>query len=249
MFTGIVEGQGIVEALIPRGQAHRLVIDAGALAADVRTGDSVAVDGACLTAVSVQGGRIEFDVIRETVERTAFATLREKDRVNLERSMRADGRFHGHIVTGHVDGTGRIVERRKEPGQVVFVVEVPARLIAYMVEKGSICVDGVSLTLVDVDPRTNRFSVALIPHTLEVTTLGLAAVGALVNIEVDQMAKWVRRLLAAYLPPEPAQGEEPPVLMADGSNIIVAPRAALNLTVEDLRRSGFLGGGTAGGGE
>ncbi len=239
MFTGIVEGQGVVEALLPRGQAHRLVLEVGALAADVRTGDSVAVDGTCLTAVNVQGGRIEFDVIRETVERTAFATLREKDRVNIERSMRADGRFHGHIVTGHVDGTGRIAERRKEPGQVVFVVEVPARLTGLMVEKGSICIDGVSLTLVDVQP--GRFAVALIPHTLEVTTLGLKPIGGLVNIEVDQVGKWVRRLLGAYLPPEAAADEKKPVPMADGSNIIVAPRAALNLTVEDLRRSGFLG--------
>ncbi len=239
MFTGIVEGQGVVDALIPRGQAHRLVLDVGALASDVAIGDSVAIDGTCLTAVGVQGGRVEFDVIRETVERTAFATLREKDRVNVERSMRADGRFHGHIVTGHVDGTGRIVERRKEPGQVLFVVEVPARLTAFMVEKGSICIDGVSLTLVDVQP--GRFSVALIPHTLEVTTLGLKPIGGLVNIEVDQLGKWVRRLLAAYLPADAAKDEKPAVPMADGSSIIVAPRAALNLTVEDLRRSGFLG--------
>lgn len=239
MFTGIVEGQGVVEALIPRGQAHRLVLEVGALAADVRVGDSVAIDGTCLTAVNVQGGRVDFDVIHETIERTAFATLREKDRVNVERSMRADGRFHGHIVTGHVDGTGRVVERRKEPGQVLFVVEVPARLTRFMVEKGSICIDGVSLTLVSVE--ANRFSVALIPHTLEVTTLGLKPIGGLVNLEVDQLGKWVRRLLAAYLPPEAPEADKPPVPMADGSSIIVAPRAALSLTVEDLRRSGFLG--------
>lgn len=238
MFTGIVEGQGVIESVIPRGQAHRLVLDLGPLAKDVSIGDSVAVDGACLTAVSIHGSRVEFDVIRETVERTAFATMRVKDRVNLERSMRADGRFHGHFVAGHVDGTGRILERRPEPGQVRLTVEVPARLTACMIEKGSIAIDGVSLTLVDIDET--RFSVALIPHTLEVTTLGQKAVGGLVNIEVDQLGKWVRRLLSAYVPE--AKAPKPAVPMADGSNIIVAPQAALSLTVEDLRRTGFLGG-------
>lgn len=239
MFTGIVEGQGVVEALLPRGQAHRLVLDVGGLAADVSIGDSVAVDGACLTAVAVRGPHVEFDVIRETVERTAFATLRVKDRVNIERSMRADGRFHGHFVAGHVDGTGRILERRNEPGQVRFSVEVPTRLTAFMVEKGSIAIDGVSLTLIDVKP--NSFAVALIPHTLELTTLGAKNAGGLVNIEVDQLGKWVRRLLGAYVGEPPAPEKKPDPTTA-GSSIIVAPQAALGLTVEDLRRTGFLGG-------
>jgi riboflavin synthase len=239
VFTGIVEGQGVVEALLPRGQAHRLVLEVGALAEDIRIGDSVAVDGACLTAVSVQGSRVEFDVIRETIERTAFATLRVKDRVNVERSMRADGRFHGHIVAGHVDGTGRILEKRQEPGQVRFAVEVPARLTAFMIEKGSITIDGVSLTLTEVKPTS--FAVALIPHTLEVTTLGAKQAGGLVNIEVDQLGKWVRRLLGPHLGEEPAP-EAKPAATAEGSSIIVAPKAALGLTVEDLRRTGFLGG-------
>lgn len=236
MFTGIVEGQAVVEAILPRGQAHRLVLDLGPLAEDVRIGDSVAIDGACLTAVNIQGGRVDFDVIRETVERTAFLTLRVKDRVNIERPMRADGRFHGHVVAGHVDGTGRLVERRQEPGQWKLVFEVAPRLTTLMIEKGSIAIDGVSLTLVDVGPTT--FSVCLIPHTLEVTTLGQKGVGSLVNIEVDQLGKWVRRLLGAYLPPEakPAAAEPAP----DAPRII-APGAALSLALEDLRRSGHLG--------
>jgi riboflavin synthase len=238
MFTGIVEGQGTVEALVPRGQAHRLTLELGKLAADIDIGDSVAIDGACLTAVSVQGGRVDFDVIRETIERTAFVTLRVKDRVNIERSMRADGRFHGHFVTGHVDGTGKIVERRQEHGQVRFAVEVPARLTAQMIDKGSIAIDGVSLTLTEV--KETSFAVALIPHTLDVTTLGSKPVGGLVNIEVDQLGKWVRRLLGGLVP-EP-KTPEAPTPMAEGSSIIVAPRAALNLTVEDLRRSGFIKG-------
>lgn len=232
MFTGIIEGQATVEAIVPRGQAHRLCLDLGPLAAEVRIGDSVAIDGACLTAVTIQGGRVEFDVIRETVERTAFLTLRVRDRVNVERSMRADGRFHGHIVAGHVDGTGRIAEKRLEPGQTRLTVEVAPRLTALMVEKGSICIDGVSLTLTDI--QATSFSVCLIPHTLEVTTLGQKGQGALVNIELDQLGKWVRRLLGAYLPAEP-KAPAP-----DGPKII-APHAALNLAVEDLRRSGMIG--------
>jgi riboflavin synthase len=237
VFTGIVEGQAVVLGLHPRGQAHRLVLDMGSLASDVRVGDSVAIDGACLTAVVVHGGQVEFDVIRETIERTAFVTLRVKDRVNVERSMRADGRFHGHVVSGHVDGTGKLQVKRAEPGQVRVVVEVPPRLTTFMIEKGSVTLDGISLTIVEVGPSS--FSVALIPHTLEVTTLGAKQPGALVNVEVDPMGKWVHRLLAAYLPAgaNPAPVEPPP----DAPRII-APGAAFSQTVEDLRRSGHVGG-------
>jgi riboflavin synthase len=204
----------------------------------VRIGDSVAIDGACLTAVVVHGGQVEFDVIRETIERTAFVTLRVKDRVNVERSMRADGRFHGHVVSGHIDGTGKLIVKRAEPGQVKVVVEVPTRLTPYMVEKGSVTIDGVSLTIVEVGPTS--FSVALIPHTLEVTTLGIKQPGSLVNIEVDPMGKWVHRLLAAYLPQSAAPAPAPDAPPQGGPRII-APGAAFNQTVEDLRRSGHLG--------
>ena len=195
MFTGIVEAMAKVEAIVPRGAAHRITLNLGALAEDVKIGDSVAVDGTCLTVTSLHGPRADFDVIRETVERTAFAALRVGERVNVERSMRADGRFHGHFVAGHVDGVGRVIEKRQEAGQVVMRVEVPADLTACMIEKGSVTLHGVSLTLTEVGQVA--FAVALIPHTLCVTSLGSKDVGSLVNIEVDQMAKWVRRLLTS----------------------------------------------------
>jgi riboflavin synthase len=231
VFTGIVEGQAVVRSIVPRGGAHRLSLDLGPVAEGVKVGDSIAVDGACLTVVTIQGERAEFDVIRETVERTAFATLRVNDKVNVERSMRAGDRFHGHIVAGHVDGPGRIAVKREEAGQTWLSVSVPPRLTAFMIEKGSVTIDGVSLTLTEV--KDEEFSVALIPHTLEITNLGAKGVGSLVNIEVDQLGKWVRRLLSAYLPEPPEEAK------AEGSKII-GPGAALDLSLQDLRRSGFV---------
>lgn len=203
MFTGIVEGLARVEQVTPLGGAYRLALDLGGLAEDVAVGDSVAIDGVCLTATAVGERRVEFDVIRETIERTAFATLRVGGRVNVERSMRADSRFHGHFVSGHVDCAGRIALKRAEPGQVKLEVEVPPRYTGLMVEKGSIAIDGISLTLTEVTDTTA--AVALIPHTLEVTTLEEKASGDLVNVELDPMAKWVHRLLEPYLPPEARQ--------------------------------------------
>jgi len=226
VFTGIVEGLAEVRAIVPRGPAHRLELDMGPLASDVTVGDSVAVDGACLTAVTVQGGRVEFDVIRETVERTAFAALRVGERVNVERPMRADARFHGHIVSGHVDGTGRIKVKRADSGQVLLTVEVPPRLTALMIEKGSIAIDGISLTLTEVEDTF--FSVALIPHTLEITSLGRKTTGDLVNIEVDQLGKWVLRLLTAYMPESQSGTSE--------SGRILQPGAAF---LEGIRQAGF----------
>lgn len=231
MFTGIVEGQAVVEAVVPHGAAYKLVLDLGPVAEGVQVGDSIAVDGTCLTVTALRERRAEFDVIRETVERTAFATVRVGHRVNVERSMQAGGRFHGHFVTGHVDGTGRISVKRPEAGQTWVTCEVPPRLTACMVEKGSVAVDGVSLTLTEV--TEGSFSVALIPHTLEVTTFGRKQPGDLVNVEVDMIGKWVQRLLTAYVPPEPP-GEE-----AAQEGRIIAPAAALRLTIEHLRRSGF----------
>ncbi len=227
MFTGIVEGLATVESITPRGAAYRLQLDLGPISEGVKIGDSVAVDGACLTVVTIRGVRAEFDVIRETIERTAFASLRVKDKVNIERSMRAGDRFHGHIVAGHVDGAGKIRVKRNDGGQVWLEVEVPPSLTGFMIEKGSVTIDGVSLTLTAVAER--HFAVALIPHTLSLTTLGPKTVGSLVNIEVDQLGKWIRRLLTAYLPGE--EGETAPK--------ILDPKQALGVTLEELRRTGF----------
>src|SRR5207302_1602949 len=133
VFTGIVEGQGHVESIAPWGNAYRFVVDLGELAAGVKQGDSIALDGTCLTAVSVAPPRVQFDVIQETVERTAFASVRPGDRVNVERSMPAQGRFHGHFVMGHVDGTGRIAEKKLEPRQVRIKIEAPRDVVDQMI--------------------------------------------------------------------------------------------------------------------
>ena len=216
MFTGIVEGTASVLAATARpgiqggasgpGAARRLVLDLGPLAAEVRLGDSVAVDGTCLTAVGVGGDQlgdptlppsaVAFDVVQETLDRTTLGELAPGRQVNVERPMRADARFHGHIVSGHVDGTGTIRLMRREPGQVRLEVSLDPALSRYLVPKGSITVDGISLTVVDA--QRDWFSVALIPHTLEVTTLRLKGEGQRVNLEVDAIGKWVERLLSPW---------------------------------------------------
>ena len=198
MFTGIVEHVAPILAIEPRGAAYRFRLDLGPVAEGLEIGDSVACDGACLTVVTLEGQIAEFDVIRETVERTAFAQLQVGGGINVERPMRADGRFHGHLVSGHVDGTGAIVVKREEDGQTWLTVEIAPELAAFCVEKGSITLSGVSLTL--TAGEGSRVSVALIPHTLEVTTLGQRREGELLNIEVDQLAKLVHRLISPYLP-------------------------------------------------
>lgn len=211
-----------IVAIVPQGAAYRFTLDLGPVVEGLKIGDSVAVDGACLTVVTLRGTQADFDVIRETVERTAFAQLRPGQSVNVERPMRADGRFHGHMVSGHVDGTGRITVLRKEDGQTWFTVEVPAELTAYMIEKGSITLSGVSLTLTEVTETS--LSVALIPHTLGVTTLGAKSCGDLINVEVDQLGKFVHKLLRGYLPSAPS-GSGP----------------SAGVTIEQLRQSGFGG--------
>ena len=236
MFTGIAEGMAVVQQVTPRAQAYRLTLDLGPLVEDLRVGDSVAVDGTCLTAVLIAGTRVDFDVIPETIERTAFAAVRVGERVNVERSMRAGDRFHGHIVSGHVDGTGRVVTKRPEGGQVTLELEVPPRLSAFMIEKGSITLNGVSLTLTHVEET--RCAVALIPHTLEITTLGRKEVGSLINVEVDQLGKWVHKLLTAYVPGDEStrEGNQGQKDAAAGPRIIVDPGSTLGLSLDDLRR-------------
>lgn len=235
MFTGIIEGLAHVDSIAPHGNAYRIALDLGALSEGIHTGDSVAIDGTCLTAVAVRRPRVEFDVVRETVERTAFAQLRVGDKVNVERSMPANGRFHGHVVTGHVDGTGRIVEKRAEPAQTWVTVEVSRTLTDQMIWKGSVCLDGVSLTIADLTPSS--FSVAVIPHTLSVTTLGVKNAGALANIEVDCMGKWIKKAVDTYLARgthSEATGEKPA-----SSGVLLPPSEALGLTFEEIRKRGF----------
>ncbi|WP_182875734.1 riboflavin synthase [Microbispora sp. H10670] len=195
MFTGIVEELGEVVALESLGDSARLTVRGPVVTGDARHGDSIAVDGVCLTVAGAEGDSFAADVMKETLARSALGALRPGSRVNLERAVRADQRLGGHIVQGHVDGTGEVLSR--EPGEHWEVVRIslPAGLARYVVEKGSIAVDGVSLTVAEVSD--DSFAVSLIPTTLELTTLGRKQPGEPVNLEVDVIAKYVEKLTAA----------------------------------------------------
>lgn len=213
MFTGIVEELGTVTALDGSADSARLTIHGPLVTGDATHGASICVNGVCLTVVTHGEGTFTVDVMAETLRRSSLGALQPGDRVNLERAMPASGRFGGHVVQGHVDGTGTI--RARTPGERWEVVEVslPRELAAYVVPKGSITVDGVSLTVMTVtdvtavtevtdDAATGAaFTVSLIPTTLELTTLGTKGVGDSVNLEVDVLAKYVERLLAARFAP------------------------------------------------
>ncbi|HEX6009828.1 MAG TPA: riboflavin synthase [Actinomycetota bacterium] len=193
MFTGIVEELGVVRHI----DGARMTVGCRTVTADSEVGSSVAVNGVCLTVVERSDAHLGFDLSEETLRRTSLSRLRDGDGVNLERPLRLDGRLGGHLVQGHVDGVGKIwgVEADAEGG-IWLTVRTPAELRRFVVEKGSVCVDGVSLTVAALD--TTTFSVALIPHTLAVTTLGSARPGDLVNLEVDVIAKYVEALLADW---------------------------------------------------
>lgn len=193
MFTGIVETLGTVSALEDRTEAIRLRIDAPDVMTDVSPGDSISVNGVCLTVVDPDPRGFWADVMNETMQRSALGGLDSGAPVNLERAVRVSDRLGGHIVQGHVDCTGVIASIDAREDWTVVRVDVPSAVTRYMVEKGSICVDGVSLTIVSVDGA--GFTVSLIPTTLAETTLGTRSVGDRVNIEVDVLAKYVERLL------------------------------------------------------
>ncbi len=194
MFTGLVESLGNVQAVRSEGPGRRIAVVAPSLLDDLKLGDSVAVNGCCLTVVDLSGDGFSFEVGPETLRLTNLGELQVGDRVNLERSLRLADRLGGHLVTGHVDGIGRIRERRREGDWESVWFSCDPALAGQMVPKGSAAVDGISLTLVEV--RIDGFSVALIPHTLAVTTLGFKSVGASVNLETDLLAKYVWKCLA-----------------------------------------------------
>lgn len=192
MFTGLVEDLGTVVA-VDRTADGAVVTVESRLAEQVGEGDSVAVNGVCLTATGISGTRLGFDVMHESLRRTSLADLDAGTRVNLELALRADARLGGHIMQGHVDGVGVVADVREDGFARVVTVEPAAELLRYIVEKGSIAVDGVSLTVSRVDDTS--FDVSLIPETLERTTLGAAAPGRMVNLEVDVVAKYVEKLM------------------------------------------------------
>ena len=194
MFTGLVEGLGTIVAVTPEGAGKRLALrPPDPMLEGTALGDSIAINGCCLTTVVATGGRWEFQAGPETLSKTNLGSLAAGDRVNLERALSVSGRLGGHFVQGHVDGCGTVERISSEGPWVLMWFRAPAELTSQMVPKGSVAVDGVSLTLVEVG--SNQFSVALIPHTLEVTTLGTRRPGDRVNIETDILAKYVAKLL------------------------------------------------------
>ncbi|MHA6508032.1 riboflavin synthase [Tessaracoccus sp. Y1736] len=195
MFTGIVEELGQVLALDPHPDALTLTIGGPLVTGDARPGDSIAVNGCCLTVVTLDGPTFTADLMQETLDKTSLGSLEPGSPVNLERSVTATGRLGGHIVQGHVDGTGHVVSRHPSQHWDTVTFALPSALARYVVPKGSIAVDGTSLTVVEVDDDAATFTVGLIPETLQRTTLGLRQAGDLVNLEVDIIAKYVERLV------------------------------------------------------
>jgi riboflavin synthase len=193
MFTGIVEAVGSVSGLVPRGALVRIAVEAPAVREGVRVGDSIAVNGVCLTVAELTSRGFAFDAVKETLERSALGDLVAGGRVNLERALRADGRLDGHFVQGHVDGTGRVRALERAGDDVRLRVDCGPEVAEYLVPKGSVAIDGVSLTVVGA--RDTGFDVALIPHTLASTTLGERRPGDRVNLEADVLGKYVKRFL------------------------------------------------------
>jgi len=200
MFTGIVEEQGRIEAITDLGDSIRLTVRGPLAVSDAGHGDSIAVNGCCLTVMGQSAETFDADVMKESLDKTNLGDLAVGDAVNLERAMPAGARLGGHIVQGHVDGTGRILDRTPSDNWELIRISLDAGVAKYLVDKGSVTVDGTSLTVVEVvDANPSWFSVSLIPTTLEETTLGVKKPGDRVNLEVDILAKYVERLLGHHI--------------------------------------------------
>jgi len=194
MFTGIIEDLGTVDSVERHAEGARLVVHTGLPVGRIAIGDSIAVSGTCLTITAKGRGTITMDVVAETLRRTILGGLKPGDRVNLERCLTLGKLLGGHLLAGHVDGVGRLVSIKAEGDSRLCTFEAPSTETRYMIEKGSVAIDGVSLTVFAV--RNRRFSCALIPHTLNMTTLGLKKPGAPVNIESDMLGKYVERFVS-----------------------------------------------------
>ncbi|WP_293728823.1 riboflavin synthase [uncultured Phascolarctobacterium sp.] len=194
MFTGLVAELGTVQSLARQGESYHLTVSAAKVMANLKIGDSVAVNGACLTVVRLDGGAFTADVMPETVRLTNIGQLRVGDKVNLERTLRLCDGLDGHIVSGHVEGQGVIAARRPEGIAMVVTISAPPELLKYIIKKGSVAIDGISLTVTQT--TDTDFSVSLIPHTAKETTLGFKDVGDKVNLETDIIGKYVERMLS-----------------------------------------------------
>ncbi len=193
MFTGIIEGLGTISAIRPAGPGKRLTVEADFILDQTKVGDSIAVNGACLTVVKIGGKRFETDLSPETLGASTFGKAKLGDRVNLERAMRLSDRIDGHLVSGHIDGLGIIKKREKLGNAIMLAIEVPDALSRYMIHKGSVAVDGISLTINACESKS--FSVQIIPHTAGATTIGIKQNGDPVNIETDMIGKYVERFV------------------------------------------------------
>jgi riboflavin synthase len=197
MFAGIIQGLGRVEKLAAakgNGKAAQMTINLGKLAKGLKIGDSVSINGACLTVVGVKNSSASFEMVGETMKKTALGSLTTGDRVNIEQSLRVGDTIDGHFVLGHVDGVATIIKKQKQKKQTKLWVKIDKKLMKYVVPKGSIAIDGISLTVVDV--IKDKISVALIPHTLAITTLGIKDKGDKVNVEMDLLGKYAKKVLA-----------------------------------------------------
>ncbi len=198
MFTGIIEGLGTITGIRTSGEARQFAINADFVLGGTKTGDSISVNGACLTAVAVDGSRFSVDVSPETLYRTTFGRAKIGERVNLERALRLSDRLDGHLVSGHIDGLAMIARRQKKANAIIISMEAPEHICRYLIEKGSVAVDGISLTINKCGK--NDFEVSIIPHTASLSTIGFKQVGEQVNIETDMIGKYVERFL--YSPAE-----------------------------------------------
>jgi riboflavin synthase len=194
MFTGIIEGLGTIRELRPQEQGRRMTLDADFSLEGTRIGDSISVSGACLTVVRLDDRCFEVDVSPETLSKTTFGGARIGDRVNLERALRLSDRIDGHLVSGHIDGTGTVALKQSKRNATVIAFKVPEAISYYIITKGSVAVDGISLTVNNCG--MNGFEVGIIPHTAKLTTISFKKVGDLVNIETDMIGKYVERFIA-----------------------------------------------------
>ncbi|BAU23167.1 riboflavin synthase subunit alpha [Caldimicrobium thiodismutans] len=197
MFTGLIEGKGIIRRLVPQGQGFLIEIESEFSLGDTQIGDSIAVDGICLTATKVLEKKFTAQVSPETIARTTLKIKKAGDEVNLERALKLGASIGGHLVSGHVDATGKIINISKVGDYYLFEIEIPQELSPYLIPKGSIAVDGISLTINEVS--SNKFALMIIPHTYKVTTLSSKKIGDFVNLEVDMIAKMVYQWAKPYL--------------------------------------------------
>ncbi|MCL2295292.1 MAG: riboflavin synthase [Spirochaetes bacterium] len=223
MFTGIVEETGKVKSIQPGAKSVKLTIEANIVLDDLKIGDSVSVSGVCLTAAAISSDSFVADVMPQTLRFSAFANLKPGEIVNLERAMRADGRFGGHMVSGHIDGTGTISDIKQEDNAVWVKINTASEILKYIVDKGSVAIDGISLTVAELGE--DSFSVSLIPHTVKVTSLLKKNRGDLVNLECDMIGKYVYKFINA------GNGD-----LAGG---LAAAKKQSNVDIDFLKKHGF----------